>query len=201
MIHSKLPDIGTSIFSVMSRLAKDHNAIDLSQGFPDFHCSEILIGLVSKYMKKGFNQYAPMEGVMPLREVIAQKTEELYSYKCDPDKEITITSGATQALFTAISSMVSENDEVIVFEPAYESYVPCIKLNGGRPVFVQLKPPYYQINWDEVQKIINARTRLIILNSPHNPTGSIFSAHDLEKLQKITSGTNIVVISDEVYEH
>ncbi|PLX02203.1 MAG: methionine aminotransferase [Marinilabiliales bacterium] len=201
MVHSKLPNIGVSIFSVMSQLANEHNAINLSQGFPDFQVSGKLIDLVSKYMRDGHNQYAPMQGVMKLREVIAEKTGALYSHKVDPEKEITITSGATQALFTAISAFVNEDDEVIVFEPAYDSYVPVIKLNGGRPVYVQLKPPYYEIDWSEVQKLITARTKMIIINTPHNPTGSIFTAHDLEKLEKITNGSNILVLSDEVYEH
>ncbi|MBI4648345.1 MAG: methionine aminotransferase [Bacteroidia bacterium] len=201
MIYSKLPDIGTTIFTLMSHLANKHNAINLSQGFPDFSCSEELIALVNKYMKKGCNQYAPMQGVMALREIIAQKTEELYSLKYNPESEITVTAGGTQALYTAICSIVNEKDEVIVFEPAYDSYIPAIKLNGGKPVFIQLKPPYFRINWDEVQKAVNARTRMIIINSPHNPTGSIFTAHDMEKLLKITAGTNIVILSDEVYEH
>lgn len=201
MIHSKLPDVGTSIFSVMSQMASEHNAINLSQGFPDFMCSGKLIELVNKYMKEGKNQYAPMQGIMRLREVIAEKTQQMFSLSVDPVEEITITAGATQAIYTAITALVGENDEVIVFEPAYDSYVPAIKLNGGRPKYIQLKHPYYEINWNEVQKLVSARTRMIILNSPQNPTGSIMSSHDLEKLRKITSGTNIIIVSDEVYEH
>lgn len=201
MIHSKLPEVGTSIFSVMSQMASEYNAINLSQGFPDFQCSEELIQLVNKYMLEGNNQYAPMPGILPLRKLISEKIERDYSISYDPESEITITSGATQALYTAISAIVSENDEVIIIEPAYDSYVPAIRMNGGRPVFVQLKAPYYKINWPEVQKIITARTRMIIINTPHNPTGSILSYQDFEKLEKITAGSNIVVLSDEVYEH
>ncbi|HBF88840.1 MAG TPA: aminotransferase [Bacteroidales bacterium] len=201
MINSKFPEIGTSIFAVMSKLANEHNAINLSQGFPDFQCSPELINLVDKYMKKGYNQYAPMEGIMPLREMIAEKTEEIYSKKYNPEKEITITAGGTQALFSAITAFVREGDEVIVFEPAYDSYVPAIVMNGGRPIYIQLKHPYYDIDWDVVQRSISSRTRMIILNSPHNPSGAIFSAGDLEKLKKITTGSNIIILSDEVYEH
>ncbi|OFX46451.1 MAG: methionine aminotransferase [Bacteroidetes bacterium GWA2_30_7] len=201
MISSKFPYISTSIFAVMSRFANEHNAINLSQGFPDFECSPELVSLVNKHMKLGHNQYAPMEGLMPLREIICEKTEQLYSYKYNPETEVTITAGATQALFTAISALITEGDEVIVFSPAYDCYVPAIKLNGGVPVFLQLKPPYYKIDWDEVQRFINPHTKMIILNSPHNPTGAILSASDLEKLKKITAKTNIIILSDEVYEH
>jgi methionine aminotransferase len=201
MIRSKLPDVGTTIFSVMSQMAHEHNALNLSQGFPDFQCSEQLVSLVHKHMKAGHNQYAPMKGVFELRQAISDKIKSLYSYTFDPKTEITVTAGATQALYTAISAFINEDDEVIILEPAYDSYVPAIKMNGGRPVFVQLKPPYYKINWSEIQKIINARTRMIILNTPHNPSGAILNAQDMEKLEKITSGTNIIVLSDEVYEH
>jgi methionine transaminase len=201
MINSKFPGIGTSIFAVMSKMATEHNAINLSQGFPDFQCSEHLIKLVDKYMRKGYNQYAPMEGIMPLREMIAEKTEDIYSKKYNPVSEITITSGATEALFSAITAFVREGDEVIVFEPAYDSYVPAIIMNGGRPIFIQLTHPYYTIDWELVQRSITSRTRMIILNTPHNPTGAIFSAGDLEKLKKITAKSNIIIISDEVYEH
>ncbi|MBT3208668.1 MAG: methionine aminotransferase [Bacteroidetes bacterium] len=200
-MSSKLANVGTSIFAIMSKMANDYNAINLSQGFPDFNCSSELIHLVNKYMRDGFNQYAPMEGVMKLREKIAEKTEFLYQAKYNPANEITITAGATQALFTAITAFVNEGDEVIVFEPAYDSYVPAIKLNGGQPVFVQLKYPDFHIDWDEVQKMITSRTRMIIINSPHNPTGSVVSDEDMKMLQKITQGSNIIILSDEVYEH
>jgi len=201
VVPSKLPTIGTSIFSVMSRLATEHKAINLSQGFPDFACSEVLIKLVNKYMKKGFNQYAPMPGLIKLREILAKKTAELYKTHYDPETEITITAGATQAIYTAITALVKEGDEVIVIEPAYDSYVPAIELCGGKPVYIQLKAPDYTIDWREVQKVINHRTRMIIINTPHNPTGSIMNADDMAKLEKLTSNTDIIIVSDEVYEH
>ncbi len=200
-INSKLPNIGTNIFTVMGKLANEHNAINLSQGFPDFSCNEELVGLVNKYMKLGHNQYAPMEGLISLRKVLAQKTEEIYSAKYDPETEITITSGATQAIYTAISAIIKENDEVIVFEPAYDCYQPAIEMNGGKTIYLSLKAPTYAIDWEEVKKIINHRTKMIIINTPHNPTGSIMSARDMSKLEKLTQGTDIVILSDEVYEH
>ena len=200
-INSKLPNIGTNIFTVMGKLANEHNAINLSQGFPDFSCNEELIGLVNKYMTAGYNQYAPMEGLMSLRKVLAEKTEEIYSAKYDPETEITITSGATQAIYTAISAIIRENDEVIVFEPAYDCYQPAIEMNGGKTIYLSLKAPNYAIDWEEVKKIINHRTKMIIINTPHNPTGSIMSARDMSKLEKLTQGTDIVILSDEVYEH
>src|SRR6218665_475257 len=201
MINSKLPNVGTTIFSVMSKLAADHNAINLSQGFPDFNCSEELVSLVNKYMKNGNNQYAPMPGLIGLREIIAQKTEELYNAKYNPEMEITVTSGATQAIYTAITAVVREGDEVIVFEPAYDCYQPAIELNGGKTIYLQLKAPDYHVDWEEVKKVINHRTKMIIINTPHNPTGSILSAADLQLLQKLTKDTDIIIISDEVYEH
>jgi len=200
-LTSKLPKVGATIFAVMSKLANEHNAINLSQGFPDFECSKELISLVHKYMKKGYNQYAPMEGVLPLREAIAAKTEDLYSAKYDPVTEVNITAGATQAIFTAIASLIKEGDEVIIFEPAYDCYVPSIELNGGIPIYTELKQPDYHVDWDEVQKLITQRTRMIIINTPHNPTGSILTAADMLKLEKLTEGTEIVILSDEVYEH
>lgn len=200
-INSKLPNVGTTIFTVMSKLATDNNAINLSQGFPDFNCNEELIGLVNKYMLKGYNQYAPMAGLMSLREIIAEKTEDIYSAKYDPETEITITAGGTQAIFTAISAMIREGDEVIIFEPAYDCYKPAIELNGGKTIYLQLKAPLYSIDWEEVKKVINYRTKMIIINTPHNPTGSIMTAGDMAKLEKLTKGTDIVIVSDEVYEH
>ena len=200
-ISSKLPNTGTTIFSVMSAMAEEYDAINLSQGFPDFNCPEKLIELVHKYMQKGYNQYAPMQGVMPLREAIAEKTEALYSHKYDPQKEITITAGATQAIYAAISALVKEEDEVILFEPVYDSYVPAIRLNGGIPVFSRLKPPDYKIDWEELEKSVSTNTRMIIINTPHNPTGTILTAEDMERLIRLTSGTNILILSDEVYEH
>ena len=201
VIASKLPTVGTTIFTVMSKLASEHNAINLSQGFPDFNCSEELVELVNKYMLQGHNQYAPMPGLMALREAIAEKTEDIYSARYDPETEITITAGATQAIFTAIAATVREGDEVIIFEPAYDCYQPAIELNGGKTIYLQLKAPKYNINWEEVKKVINHRTKMIIINTPHNPTGSIMSAADMAKLEKLTKNTEIIIVSDEVYEH
>lgn len=201
MIKSKLPYTKTSIFAIMSQLANENNAINLSQGFPGFNCDNELISLVNKYMQKGYNQYAPMPGIMQLREIIAEKTYEIYNKKYNPDTEITITAGATQALFTAITTVVQEGDEVIVFEPVYDSYVPVIELNGGTPIFLQLNPKDFSINWKDVEKSITSKTKLIIINSPHNPTGSLLSEKDLKALEKIVKGTNILILSDEVYEH
>lgn len=200
-LTSKLPKVGTTIFSVMSGLAKEHDAINLSQGFPDFSCSPKLISLVNNYMKKGHNQYAPMAGVQGLREKIAEKTEELYSAKYNPDTEITVTPGATLALYAAITATVREGDEVVIIEPAYDSYVSAIELNGGRPIFVDLKYPNYNIDWEEFKKVITFKTRMIIINTPHNPSGSILTAADMQQLEKITSNSDIIVLSDEVYEH
>ena len=201
LINSKLPNVGTTIFTVMSKLAAENNAINLSQGFPDFSCNPELVELVSKYMKAGNNQYAPMAGLVQLREMLAQKTEELYGAQYNPDTEITITAGATQAIYTAITAIIREGDEVIVFEPAYDCYQPAIELNGGKTIYLQLKAPSYSIDWEEVKKMMNHRTKMIIVNTPHNPTGSIMSAADMVMLQKLTKDTDIVIISDEVYEH
>lgn len=200
-IRSKLQKQETSIFAVMSGLAKEHNAINLSQGFPDFEISGKLIDLVRKYMRKGYNQYAPMTGIPELREQIALKVENMYGARYDLEKEINITAGATQALHTVISAMINENDEVIVFEPAYDSYVPVIKMNGGIVRYSSLKYPDYNIDWQEVKKLISSRTRMIIINSPHNPSGSVLSSKDLEALNKLTHNTDILILSDEVYEH
>ena len=201
IISSKLPAVGTTIFTLMSKLAVEQSAVNLSQGFPDFNCSEELIELVNKHMQKGYNQYAPMPGIMPLREKIAEKTEELYSEKYDPETEITVTSGATQAIYTAIAAIVREGDEVIIFQPSYDCYRPAIELNGGKTIYIQLRAPSYSVNWDEVKKVINHRTKMIIINTPHNPTGSVLTAADMVKLEKLTKNTGIIIISDEVYEH
>ncbi|MCD4681315.1 MAG: aminotransferase class I/II-fold pyridoxal phosphate-dependent enzyme [Bacteroidales bacterium] len=201
LLNSKLPQTDTSIFAVMSHLAVEHEAINLSQGFPDFMISPELIRLVNKYMRKGFNQYAPMPGVIELRRVISQKVKSIYKTTYDPINEINITAGATQALYTAISCVIKEDDEVIVFEPAYDSYVPAIKLNGGIVKYSKLQAPDYNVDWTEVQKMITGRTKMIIINSPHNPTGSILSGEDMQNLEKITQGTDIIILSDEVYEH
>ncbi|MBL7891607.1 MAG: methionine aminotransferase [Bacteroidia bacterium] len=200
-IHSKLPKVGTTIFTVMSKMAAEHNAINLSQGFPDFSCSEELVKLVNEAMLKGNNQYAPMPGLPALREIIAQKTEKLYGIKYDPETEITVTAGATQAIYTAIAAIIREDDEVIIFEPAYDCYQPAIEVAGGKTVYLQLKAPDYSIDWNELQKVFNHRTRMIIINTPHNPTGSVLSADDMKHLEKIVKGSDTVIISDEVYEH
>ena len=201
VIKSKLPKAGTTIFTIMSGLANEVGAINLSQGFPNFDVSPELIKLINKFMKEGFNQYAPMQGVLKLRERIAEKMNTLYSAIYHPEKEITITAGGTQALYTAITSIIRERDEVIVFEPAYDSYVPAVELSGGIPIHVHLQAPNFRINWNEVKKLINQRTRMIIINTPHNPTGSMLSAKDMQQLEKITASTDIIILSDEVYEH
>jgi methionine transaminase len=201
IITSKLPQTGTSIFAVMTQLAKEHNAINLSQGFPDFPIAEKLIDLVFKNMKEGHNQYAPMPGLPELREAIAEKTEFLYSANYDPETEITVTAGATQAIYTAITALVREDDEVVIFEPAYDSYIPAIKLAGGVPITVPLILPDYKVDWDAVKKVINNRTRMIIINSPHNPTGSILNAADMNILERLVKNSGILILSDEVYEH
>lgn len=201
MLHSKLPKVGASIFSKMSALATKESAINLSQGFPDFNCSPVLIDLVHKAMQQGYNQYAPMEGLISLREKIAKKTEELYSANYHPESEITITAGATQAIFTAIAATVSEGDEVVIFTPAYDCYEPAIELVGAKPVYVQLKSPDYRVNWEGVRRVINQRTKMIIINTPHNPTGSILNGQDMMQLEKLLDNSDILVLSDEVYEH
>jgi methionine aminotransferase len=200
-ISSKLPNVGVTIFTVMSKLANDAGAINLSQGFPDFDVSAELRDLVAKYMASGHNQYAPMQGVPSLRQRIAEKTQELYGAQYDPDTEITVTSGATEAIFSAITCVVNRGDEVILFEPAYDAYAPDVLLTGGVPVYVQLKYPDYHVDWNEVTDAITKKTKLLILNSPHNPTGAILDAEDMKALIDIVSDTNIFIVSDEVYEH
>jgi len=200
-IKTKLPDWGTSIFTIMSRLAVEHNAINLAQGFPDFNCDDELIELVHHFQKKGFNQYAPMQGVMNLRKAISEKIEKLYGKVYDYETEITVTAGATQALYTAITSIVKSGDEVIIFEPAYDSYVPDILSNGGIPVYVPLNQKDYSYDWNLVRTKISDKTKLIVINSPHNPTGSLITEDDIKELENITKGTEILILSDEVYEH
>jgi len=200
-IKSKLPDVSLTIFSQMTKLANDHGAINLSQGFPDFDVDKGLIELVNKYMRSGNNQYAPMQGVLNLRERISEKTHEIYSADYNPETEITVTSGATEALFAAITAVVHKDDEVILFEPVYDAYAPAIKLSGGIPVYLKLKFPDYYIDWDEVANAISEKTRLLILNSPHNPTGTVLSTEDISALKDIVNNTNLFIISDEVYEH
>ncbi|WP_421939529.1 methionine aminotransferase [Pedobacter sp.] len=200
-IQSKLPGVSTTIFTVMSKLAAEHQAINLSQGFPDYSCDPKLMDLVDKAMKDGHNQYAPMPGSMALKEAISEKVESLYKVKYNPDTEITVTAGGTQAIFTAIAATINPGDEVIIFEPAYDSYAPTVKLFGGLVKTYELAPPDYAIDWDMVKKLFTANTRMIILNSPQNPTGSVLSPTDLQALIKLIQGTDILILSDEVYEH
>lgn len=200
-ITSKLPNVGTTIFTIMSKLAADHNAINLSQGFPDFDCTPELRALFCKYINSGLNQYPPSAGIMGLREAIAEKMQSLYGATYDPEHEVTVTPGATYAIFTAVSAFVRPGDEVILFEPAYDSYGPAVEVNGGKPVYVQMQYPDYSIDWEAVRNAITPRTRMIILNTPNNPTASVFSAEDLRVLEGLLRDTGIIVASDEVYEH
>ena len=201
MIVSKLPNVGTTIFTTMSVLAAQHKAINLGQGFPDFPMSEELVARVDEAMRKGFNQYTHMNGYVPLRETIAEKVEFLYRTKINPDTQVTVTPGGTYALYTALTTILQPGDEVIVFEPAYDSYIPAIELNGARAVAIQLTFPEYRIDWDEVKKRVTEKTRAIMINSPHNPTGSVLSADDIAQLREIVKDTQVIIISDEVYEH
>lgn len=202
MIHlSKLPNIETTIFTIMSGLANKHKAINLSQGFPNFKSDQKLIDLVSKAMNSGYNQYALMPGNMELREAIAKKFDLLYGSSYHPESEITITAGATQAIYDVITAFVRADDEVIILKPAYDCYEPSIRINGGKPVSIQLEAPNYQVDWNEVAQKMSSKTKMIIINTPHNPSGTIFSEADMLKLQELTKNSNIIVLSDEVYEH
>lgn len=198
---SKLPHIGTTIFTVMSQLAQEHKALNMAQGFPDFGCSQKLVELAGKYMREGLNQYAPMPGVKVLRDKISEKTFGLYKARYNPDTEITLTCGATEACFTAITALVGEGDEVIIFEPAFDIYAPAIELNKGKPVYIEMDYPGFRIDWEKVSAAITPRTKLIILNSPHNPTGAIVYPEDLEQLSALVASRDMYVLSDEVYEH
>jgi methionine transaminase len=198
---SKLPNVATNIFTVMGALANKHNAINLSQGFPNFKSDQKLIDLVSNAMNSGYNQYAPMPGILELRETISNKFELLYNTSYHPETEITITAGATQAIYTIISTFIRPNDEVIIFHPAYDCYKPAIELNEGKTISIQLEAPYYKVDWEGVKQKINDKTKMIIINTPQNPSGTVFSEADMLQLQKITQDTNIIVLSDEVYEH
>ncbi|WP_437570269.1 methionine aminotransferase [Sorangium sp. So ce542] len=201
LIPSKLPSTGVSIFTVMTRLANEHGAINLSQGFPDFDCAPELVEAVARHMRAGRNQYAPMQGVLALREALAMKIERLYGRRYDPATEITVTSGATEGIFSTITAFVRPGDEVILFQPCYDSYAPAVQLNGGTPVFVTLRFPEYRVDWDEVRRALTPRTRLLIINSPHNPTGTALSADDMRELAKVVDGRDVIVVGDEVYEH
>ncbi|MFV8225207.1 methionine aminotransferase [Christiangramia aquimixticola] len=200
-LTSKLPGTKTSIFSKMSKMAQEHDALNLSQGFPNFETDSKLQELVTKAMENGHNQYPPDAGVVELREMISEKFRSLYGYTYNPNNEVTVTSGATEALFCTISAFVKKGDEVIVLKPAYDSYEPTIQLAGGKPIQIQLKGQDYKVDWQEVKSAITSRTRMIIINTPHNPTGTVLSKEDMLQLQQILEGTNIILLSDEVYQH
>ncbi|UWE14612.1 pyridoxal phosphate-dependent aminotransferase [Herbaspirillum huttiense] len=202
-IVTKLPKVGTTIFTVMSALASEKGAVNLGQGFPDFHCDPALVDAVTRAMQDGLNQYPPMAGVLPLREAIADKVERLYGHRYDPVSEITVTAGATQGILTSVLCAVHPGDEVIVIEPVYDCYVPAIELAGGVPVFVQMEvgAAGYSIPWDKIRAAVTPKTRMIMVNTPHNPTGSVMRASDVAALADIVRGTDILILSDEVYEH
>lgn len=201
MINSKLPNIETSIFSVMSKMAAEHNALNLSQGFPNFPSDPALNALVDQAMSDGFNQYAQMPGDFELRMEISKKIEKLHNHFYNPETEITITAGATQAIFTIIAATISKGDEVIIFTPAYDCYAPTVELFGGKIIPIQLKPPFYSVDWQGVAEKISSKTKMIIINSPHNPSGSLFSEEDMLQLQYLAEKNNLLVLGDEVYEH
>lgn len=200
-LKSKLPNVGESIFSVMTRKALEHDALNLSQGFPDFDTPPELIERVHHYMKRQHNQYAPMPGLPVLRQAIADKMQRTYDTSFDPETEITVTAGATQGLYTALSALIDHKDEVVVIEPAYDAYVPAIKMSKGRPIYVASEHPDYRFPIEELKKVVNYNTKVILINNPHNPTGSILSERDLQQLAKLTRGSDIVLVGDEVYEH
>ena len=200
-IGSKLPAVGTTIFTVMSKLAAEVGAINLSQGFPDFACDPALVDAVAAHMRAGSNQYAPMPGLLRLREAIAAKYAHDHRRRYDPESEVTITSGGTEAIFDAVAATIGRGDEVIVLEPCYDSYVPAIVLSGGTPVFVPLTFPSYAIDWDAVRAAITPRTKMIVLNTPHNPAGAVLGAADVRALTAIVERHDLLVLSDEVYEH
>ncbi|WP_175944069.1 pyridoxal phosphate-dependent aminotransferase [Caballeronia sp. BCC1704] len=198
---SRLPNVGTTIFTVMSALAAQKGAVNLGQGFPDFDCDARIVDAVASAMRDGHNQYPPMSGAAPLRQAIARKIEALYGRAYDADREITVTAGATQALLTAVLCCVHPGDEVVVIEPMYDSYVPAIELAGGTPVFVSLEAPDYALPFDKIAAAITPKTRLLMINTPHNPTGRVWRDTDMRKLEDIVRGTNVLIVSDEVYEH
>ena len=200
-IQSKLPDVGTTIFTVMSQLAAENKAVNLGQGFPDFAMSNELTSLVDMAMKNGFNQYVHMNGWPQLRERLAEKSARLYGAIIDAETQITITPGGTYAIYTSLTTVLRPGDEVIVFEPAYDSYIPNIEINGAKPVRISLRFPDYSIPWDEVRSKVNSHTKMIMINSPHNPTGSVLRKEDINQLRAIVAGTQIMILSDEVYEH
>jgi methionine aminotransferase len=197
---SRLPEVGTSIFTVMSKMALEHGALNLSQGFPDFPVSEKIVELIYANLKAGNNQYAPMPGVPALRNTIAKVVSETYGRQTHPETEVTVTAGGTEALFSTIAALVQPGDEVILFDPSYDSYDPAIRLNGGVPIHLNLKFPTFHIDWDEVKEKISSRTKMILINTPHNPTGAVLNENDLKSLQEIALKHNLIVLSDEVYE-
>jgi methionine aminotransferase len=199
-VQSRLPHVGTSIFTIMSKMALDHGAINLSQGFPDFSIDQKIIALVNKYMLEGNNQYAPMPGVPLLRQVIADVINRTYKFQADPDQNITVMAGATEGIFATIAALINAGDEVIIFDPSYDSYEPSVRLNGGIPIQINLQFPSFNIDWDLVRKKISSRTRMIIINNPHNPSGTVLSADDLRTLEDIVLANDLIVLSDEVYE-
>jgi len=199
--RTKLPDVGTTIFTVIGQLSSQHNAINLSQGAPNFACDARLVQGVTRAMEEGHNQYAPMTGLQALKNRIADKIADLYGARYDADNEILITASASQGLYSAISGLVHPGDEVIYFEPSFDSYAPIVRLQGATPVAIKLTVPDFTVNWDEVRAAITSRTRMIIINTPHNPSGKVFDANDLQQLAALTRNTDIVILSDEVYEH
>lgn len=200
MVQSKLPNTNKSVFSSIQALIEDSNALDMAIGKTEFPCPAELTELASHYLKSGFNNYAPLEGILKLRNGIADVVEENYKHRYNPKTEVTVTAGTIQAIHTAISAVVRDDDEVIVFEPTFESYVPSIILNGGKPVYLELKAPGFRIDWEELRKMITTKTKMIIINSPNNPTGSVLSEADMQQLQRLTNGTNIIILSDETFE-
>ncbi len=199
--HSKLPDVSTTIFTVMSKMAHEHQAINLAQGFPGFDSDPKLQQLVTKAMSDGYNQYAPMQGVYSLREQITQKLNTLYGSDYHPETEVTVTAGATQAIYTIVSAFIRTDDEVIILKPAYDCYEPAVIVNGGKVIPIQLKAPDYKVNWKAVEDAITPKTKMIFINTPHNPTGTILDKEDMLELERILEGTDIILLSDEVYEH
>lgn len=199
-ISSRLPDVGTSIFTVMSRMAAENGAINLSQGFPDFAIDDKIIALVNEFMRAGYNQYAPMQGTPELRQIISKVLHRSFGCTVNPDTEITITSGATEAIYASITALVNAGDEVIILDPSYDSYDPAVRLSGGIPVHINLCYPSFSVDWDLVRSRINDRTRMIIINTPHNPTGAILSETDMRELEAIVLQHDILVLSDEAYE-
>lgn len=198
---SKLPHVGPTIFTTINKIAREHKAINLAHGFPGFAPDSKLIKLVDQAFHKDYHQYSPMPGILPLREILCAKTENLYGYSYNPKSEITITAGATQAIFTAISAFIKKDDEVIVFKPAYDCYEPAIELQGAKPINIEMKAPEFKIDWQEVKDKITSKTKMILINTPHNPSGTVLKEKDMQALTELVSGTDILILSDEVYEH